>query len=246
VEQFLINLVSGTSGVWSYAVVFGVLLACGLGAPLPEDVSLILGGFLVQQGKAELLVMMTVGYFGIIIGDSTIFYAGRRIGSKVGTRGGFISRIVTPEKRARVEGLFKRHGEKIIMVARFMPGVRSVTYFTAGSVGMKYSHFIFFDSVAALGSAPIFVYLGYRFGGELEYLIDQIRKGQRGVLAVIVLLLGVGFFVFRWRSAQEAKKNAEALKKAAELAALPAPDPSPVPAKPVELAPPPTPGTDRA
>lgn len=71
-EEQLISFVSGTSGVWSYAVVFGVLLACGLGAPLPEDVSLILGGFLVQQGKADLLVMMAVGYFGIIIGDSTI------------------------------------------------------------------------------------------------------------------------------------------------------------------------------
>lgn len=246
-EQFLISFVSGTSGVWSYAVVFGVLLACGLGAPLPEDVSLILGGFLVQQGKADLLVMMAVGYCGIIIGDSTIFYAGRRIGSKVGTRGGFFSRIVTPEKRARVEGLFKRHGEKIIMVARFMPGVRSVTYFTAGSVGMRYSHFIFFDSVAALGSAPIFVYLGYKFGGELEFLIDQIRKGQRGVLLVIVALLVVGFFVYRWRAAQEKRKNADALKRAAELAALPAPDPSPAPAKPVgELAPPPAPGADRA
>lgn len=165
----------------------------------------------------------------------------------MGTRGGFFSRIVTPEKRARVEGLFKRHGEKIIMVARFMPGVRSVTYFTAGSVGMKYSHFIFFDSVAALGSAPIFVYLGYKFGDELEYLIDQIRKGQRGVLIVLAVLVVVGVFVVRWRAAQEKKKNADALKREAELAALPAPDPSPAPAKPVsELASPPTPGTDWA
>ncbi len=223
-EDFLLNLVQGTTGVVSYLVVFGILLACGLGMPLPEDVSLILGGFLVHQGRAELWAMMLTGYVGIIVGDSLIFYAGRRIGSKVGTRpGGFFARIVKPDKRARVEGLFKRHGEKIVMLARFMPGVRAVTYFTAGSVGMKYSHFIFFDSVAALGSAPIFVYLGYRFGGELDYLIDQIRKGQRGVLAAMVVIGVVGWLVMRWRAKREAQKNAEALRAAQEAQGLPPP-----------------------
>ena len=153
--NFLQEFVGGTGGAIPYAVVFGVLLACGLGIPLPEDISLIFGGFLVFEQQAALSLMMLTGYLGIIVGDSMIFYFGRRIGSKVGARpGGFFSRIVTPQKRARVEGLFKRHGEKIVMIARFLPGVRAVTYFTAGSVGMRYSHFVFFDSVAALGSAP--------------------------------------------------------------------------------------------
>lgn len=220
-EDFLLSLVQGTSGAVSYLVVFAILLACGLGLPLPEDVSLILGGFLVHQGRAELWAMMLTGYVGIIVGDSLIFYAGRRIGSKVGTKpGGFFARIVKPEKRARVEGLFKRHGEKIVMLARFMPGVRAVTYFTAGSVGMKYSHFVFFDSVAALGSAPIFVYLGYRFGGELDYLIDQIRKGQRGVLAAMVVIGVVGYLVMRWRAKREAQKNAAALRAQQEAQGL--------------------------
>jgi membrane protein DedA with SNARE-associated domain len=186
-----------------------------LGVPLPEDVSLILGGFLVYSGKSNLYLMMVTGYLGIIIGDSMIFFAGRRIGSKVGQKaGGFFSRIVTPEKRARVELLFAKHGEKIIMLARFLPGVRSVTYFTAGSVGMKWSHFAFFDSIAALASAPIFVFLGYKFGGELDMLIQQIRKGQQGVLVAIAVIAIIGFFVYRWRSKREQKLNEEALRAA--------------------------------
>jgi membrane protein DedA with SNARE-associated domain len=213
VEKLLFTLVGGASGIFSYLIVFGILLACGLGVPLPEDVSLILGGFLVYEERADLLAMMATGYFGIIIGDSLIFYFGRRIGSRVGSKpGGFFARIVTPEKRARVEGLFKKHGEKIVMLARFLPGVRAVTYFTAGSVGMKYSHFLFFDSVAALASAPAFVYLGYRFGDKLEFIIDQIRKGQRGVLIAIVVLVVVGVIYSRWRARREARANAEALR----------------------------------
>jgi membrane protein DedA with SNARE-associated domain len=205
------DLIGTAGGAWPYLAVFGVLLACGLGVPLPEDISLIFGGWLAYAGRAHLPLMMLTGYLGIIYGNSMIFYFGRRIGSRVGTRpGGFFSRIVTPQKRARVEGLFTKHGEKIVMITRFIPGVRAVTYFTAGSVGMRYSHFLFFDSVAALASAPIFVYLGYRFGGELDFLLQQIKKGQPGVLAALaVLALGV-VVISRWRARREARLNAEA------------------------------------
>jgi membrane protein DedA with SNARE-associated domain len=217
-ETFVLNLVGAASGGLSYVLVFGVLLACGLGLPLPEDITLIAGGIAVYKEVAHLYPMMLTGYLGIICGDSMIFYFGRRLGSKVGQKpGGFFARIVTPAKRARVEGLFQKHGEKIIMLARFLPGVRAVTYFTAGSVGMRYSHFVFFDSVAALLSAPGFVYLGFRFGGELEYLLAQIRKGQTGVLIALGVLVVVGVVVSRWRAAREAKANAEALRQQQSL-----------------------------
>lgn len=212
-ESFLFNLVGGTSGPFAYLVVFGILFVCGLGLPLPEDVSLILGGYLVHDGKAELPLMMLTGYLGIIVGDSMIFFFGRRLGSKVGQKpSGFFARIVTPEKRARVEGLFKKHGEKIVMLARFLPGVRAVTYFTAGSVGMKWRRFALYDSIAALGSAPIFVYLGFRFGGELDSLISAIKRGQRNVLIAIVVIGVVTFLVSRWRSKREQRLNEAALR----------------------------------
>lgn len=222
-EALVENLLGGASGVASYLIVLGILLACGLGVPMPEDLSLILGGVLVYKGQAALPAMMATGYLGIILGDSLIFMFGRRIGSKVGSKpGGFFARIVTPEKRARVEGLFMKHGEKVVMIARFLPGVRAVTYFTAGSVGMKYSHFLFFDSVAALASAPAFVYLGYRFGDKIDYLREQIRTGQTWVLATLAVVIVVAVLVSRWRSKREAAANAEALRarQAAEAEAV--------------------------
>jgi len=98
VEQFVLNLLQETIGALSYGEVFAILIACGLVVPLPEDVSLILGGYLVYQGRANLFTMMAVGYLGIICGDSIIFNFGRRIGTKVGQKpGGFFARIVTPE-----------------------------------------------------------------------------------------------------------------------------------------------------
>jgi membrane protein DedA with SNARE-associated domain len=222
VEQFLHDLLTSSSGFASYLLVFGVLLACGLGVPLPEDISLILGGFLAYQGSVNLTVMMVVGFVGILCGDSLIYLAGRRVGTRVGRKGavGFLARIVTPEKRAKVESLFAAHGQKIVMIARFLPGVRAVTYFTAGSAGMSYWRFIFWDGIAALASAPVFVYLGYRFGGELKQLYHAVKNGQIVVVGTLVVA-ALGYLIFRLR------KNA-ALKR--EMAAQKGSPPTSVPA----------------
>jgi membrane protein DedA with SNARE-associated domain len=233
-EDLLLQLVDQTSGFFSYGIVFAVLLLCGLGAPLPEDISLILGGYLVHDGKAQLWLMMIVGFLGILFGDSIIFFAGRRIGSQIGNKpAGVFARIVTPEKRARVEGLFHRHGEKIVMLARFMPGVRAVTFFTAGSVRMKYRRFVLFDGLAALVSAPLFVFLGYKFGGELEQLIDNVRKGQTrvvvGLAAVIVSYLAYLIWKNRRDKALAAAEKAQliALASGTEIRSGPSPSVQP-------------------
>lgn len=221
-EELLTNLLSNTQGVFAYATVFLVLLACGLGVPLPEDVSLILGGFLSHKGAASLPIMMAVGFVGILAGDSLIFNFGRKLGSNVGRKqGGFFARIITPEKRAKVEGLFEKHGQKIVMIARFMPGVRAVTYFTAGSVGMPYWRFIIWDGLAALASAPLFVFLGFHFGSELDYLIDQIKKSQTAVLIGVAVLAGVWFLWQRRKAAVARAAAAKDLQQAAVVPVIP-------------------------
>ena len=204
-EAFLFSLVAGANGLGAYLIVFTILVVCGLGVPLPEDITLILGGWMAYTGAANLSVMMGVGFLGILVGDSLIYMAGRRLGTKVGSRpGGFFARIVTPEKRAKVEGMFAKHGQKIVMIARFLPGVRAVTYFTAGSARMNYGSFILWDGLAALASAPIFVWLGFHFGGELDYLKEKLKDGQVVVFGSLALL-AIGAFLYMRRRAAVAR-----------------------------------------
>lgn len=209
-EFFLQTLVAGKAGWLAYGTVFAILVACGLGVPLPEDISLILGGYLAHQGSADLAAMMAVGFVGILVGDSLIYLAGRRLGTRVGTGrgGGFFARVVTPDKRAKVEQMFARHGRKVVMIARFMPGVRAVTYFTAGSVRMSYWRFIFWDGLAAILSAPLFVYAGYVFGDKLDLLIDKLKEGQLAVFGTLAVVVA-GWLGVRWlRRRREAARDA--------------------------------------
>lgn len=212
-DVLLKTLLVGSHGAMAYLSIFAVLVACGLGVPLPEDISLILGGFLVFKGAAHLWLMVATGFVGILAGDTLIYIAGRRVGRSVRTGHGWLARVVTPARRIVVEGLFARHGEKIVIAARFMPGVRAVTYFTAGSAGMPYPRFICFDGLAALVSAPLFVLLGFRFGRHLQQVIELMKKYQLIAVGLMLLVVLGWAAVRRWREVHLARKACAELKE---------------------------------
>jgi membrane protein DedA with SNARE-associated domain len=172
--------------------VFTLLVACGLGLPLPEDVALITGGYLAGKGPpigvGSLPAMVLVGLAGILIGDTIIFRAGATYGEALlQTR---IGRHIPGEKVERVIGLFERHGPKFIMMARFLPGVRAVTYFVAGTTGLPYWKFILYDGIAACASAPGWVLLGH-WAGRHRMLRKAWHYAKEVQIGAILIVLGI-------------------------------------------------------
>lgn len=186
----------GGHALLAYAGVLGVLLLCGLGLPLPEDVVLITGGYLSHEGHARLGPMLVVGFVGILLGDSIIFFAGRRLGARfAGSR--LMRRILSAEKQERVQEYFGRWGNLIVIAARFMPGLRAPTYFTCGGTRMPYWQFLMYDGMAALVSAPLWVILGHIGGDSIHAVIEATRPIHWAILTVV----GGGTAVFvgyRW------------------------------------------------
>ena len=128
--QALLAILTSAHGALAYTLIFGVLLACGIGLPLPEDVALVTGGYLSFIGAVTLPLMLLVSFAGILLGDYLIFAAGRRYGNELAeTR--WIRRLVTDEKRMRCEAYFAVHGQGLIFAARFLPGLRAVTLWVA-------------------------------------------------------------------------------------------------------------------
>ncbi len=80
-----------------------------------------------------------------------------------------------------------------------MPGVRAVAFFTAGSAGMPYARFICFDGLAALASAPAFVFLGFRFGRQLQHIIEILKRFQIATAIIIVVTVCAWVGWRRWQ-----------------------------------------------
>jgi membrane protein DedA with SNARE-associated domain len=214
----LVEQLSGQSLAYGGTVVFLILLLCGFGLPMPEDVVLVTGGVIAWLASPleqvslramlhhrALAAMVVIGVGGILAGDSAIYWLGRRLGSHIAEHR-LLRRIVPPEKMERVETLLRRRGKIVVMVARFLPGLRAPTYFTVGHARLPYWQFVLFDGLAALVSAPLWVCLGFWFGSDIERAAREAsRFGHYVLLALAVVLTAL---LVRWLAARRGARDA--------------------------------------
>jgi len=157
---------------------FIMLILCGLGLPVPEDIVLMTAGALAEIEQRSWIEMAVLMYAGVMIGDSTIFFAGRYFGRKLRSARWF-QRMLSAPKQAKVESLFERYGSMVLFIGRFLPGLRAPIFFTAGSMRVGYWKFFAFDGLAALVSVPFFVWLGHWLWFKFK---DDIKELERTLL----------------------------------------------------------------
>jgi membrane protein DedA with SNARE-associated domain len=210
----LVDLLAGNSLDIGMAFVFVILLLCGFGLPMPEDVILVTGGVLAWLASdletvtvsgllaaRGLLAMIVIGLCGILAGDTVIFLAGRRYGHRVADFGP-LRRIITPEKLELVEKKIRKRGNVVVMFARFLPGLRAPTFFTVGHARMPLWEFLLFDGVAALVSAPLWVCVGFWFGSDLEQAARVAARFSHYILTAVAVVLVA--LAVRWLQARRA------------------------------------------
>lgn len=190
---------------YGYWAVFFVLLICGFGVPIPEDITLVSGGVISGLGYTNVHWMLVVSMIGVLVGDSTMYWLGRIYGEKI-LKFPLIRKIATPERFTQVQERFEKQGWKLLFVARFLPGLRAVVYLVSGITRkVTFTRFVLVDFFAAIISVPIWVYLGDFGARNLDWLESQIRKGQ---MAIWVILIVAGLFVF-WKWKKSRKNKAE-------------------------------------
>jgi membrane protein DedA with SNARE-associated domain len=185
-----------------YVAVFAVLLVSAFGIPIPEDISLVAGGVIAGLGHADVRVMCAVGLVGVLLGDSIVFLIGYLFGVHA-LRWRWVAHLLTPRRHAQVKAKFVRYGNRLMFVARFLPGLRTAVFLTAGmSHRVSFLRFLAFDGLAALLSVPFWVWLGYIGAENRVWLLDWIRRGQGAIALGVVLLIALTVWVF-WRRAQQ-------------------------------------------
>lgn len=171
-----------------YLIIIGVLLISGFGVPIPEDVPIIIGGYLSGIGVCDPWVMLPAIFAAIVGADFMVFWLGRRYGHHV-PRLPLLRRFLTQDRLARTEAMLHRHGGKFIFMARFLPGLRTAAFFTAGVFKLPSWKFLAYDGAAALVSVPAIFVLAYYFADEIDRVKGWIADGQIAALVVCVLVL---------------------------------------------------------
>ena len=186
-------LVGQASGLNTYLIIFGVLFFCGLGLPIPEDITLVTAGYLAGIEKISFLGANIVCFVGVLVGDNILFLIGKKYGFSV-LQWPIFRRVFSQKRLDKAFEKVRKNARIICFTARFMPGLRACIYLICGIVGVPYRVFILQDSIAALLSVPLFVWLGFYFHSEIEGMFEIAKSIQSYIFIAVFLVVGVIVF----------------------------------------------------
>jgi membrane-associated protein len=201
VDEYLRDLVE-MYGPWIYAILFLIVFAeTGLVVTpfLPGDSLLFAAGALAATGALDVTVATVVVLAAAIIGDAVNYSIGRSAGRQLVRRAESDPRWrrwINPAYVARAHEFFERHGGKAIVLARFMPIVRTFVPFVAGIGEMSYPKFAFYNVAGAVLWVGVCVGAGYAFG-NVPVVRDNFSLVAIGIVIVSVLPMVVEFIRYR-------------------------------------------------
>lgn len=182
IDKHLSSLIS-TYGTWSYAILFIIVfMETGVVVTpfLPGDSLLFAAGSFSALGTFNIVILYSLMVFAAILGDSINYMIGHTIGPKLIASK---SRILKKEHLDKTHKYFEKYGGKTIIIARFIPIVRTFAPFVAGIGAMTYSRFIFYNITGGILWVSLFVLGGYFFGN-----IPLVKSNFTLVIMVIIVI----------------------------------------------------------
>jgi membrane protein DedA with SNARE-associated domain len=177
---------------WGYLALLGLLLLTGIGSPIPEDLLLLVGGYLVFIGALTWPLTLAIGLIGVVGSDMLLYSAGRHLAWH--PRRNLEERVLSPARLRRVTLWFARFGALAVFGARLVPGTRALVFVTAGLQGLPASRFLICDSLGALIWVPLVLLVGHRLGnrvGDLNAILGWMQHGGAWLAAFAAILLVV-------------------------------------------------------
>lgn len=173
----------------------GILIESA-GIPFPGEALLLAAAAWAAARHHSLALVILFGFTGAVVGANVGYYLGYRGGRPFVERFGSVFRI-RPEHIARSELFFARHGDKAVLAARFVLGLRTWGSMLAGMARMPLIRFQVFSAIGALGWAIVVGVAGYLLGNNLPLITAVIRDIGIGGLVLVVVIVAVALVASR-------------------------------------------------
>jgi membrane protein DedA with SNARE-associated domain len=168
------------------------------GIPVPGETVLIAAALFAGAGRLNIVAVGIVGFLAAIVGDNIGFLIGHFGGRALALRWGKYV-FLTPERLDKAQSFFERHGGKIIVVARFIEGLRQANGIVAGISGMHWRRFLLFNAIGAALWVGVWVSVGYLAGNHITTIYNQITRYSLYVLIAAAVAV-VAFIAWHLRS----------------------------------------------
>ncbi len=201
IDVYLLDLVT-TYGAWVYAGLFAVVFAeTGLVVTpiLPGDSLLFAAGALAASGALDVRFLLVLLVAAAVAGDAVNYSIGRAVGARIIRRAEADPRWrrwINPVHIAKAHEFFERHGGKAIVLARFMPIIRTFVPFVAGAAEMTYTSFALYNVAGGVAWVAICVGAGYVFG-NVPIVKENFTLVALGIVAVSLLPMVIEYLRHR-------------------------------------------------
>jgi membrane protein DedA with SNARE-associated domain len=208
-EQHLpgvLHTLEPTLNHYGYLAVAGLVLIEDFGVPVPGETVLILAAVYAGGGRLNIVLVALLGFAGALLGDNIGFAIGHFGGRPLVERYGRYV-FITPARLDKATWFFQRHGGKIIIVARFIEGLRQANGIIAGISGMHWPRFLVFNAIGAALWVIVWTSVGYFAGSNIDTIYNQATRYDR-YLAIALVLLLVAYIARRVVRARRARASA--------------------------------------
>ena len=193
--------------LWPYAAMMGAQFFCGLGLPpLPEEAVVIAAAVVTGSNNLQPLLAWPACIIGILLADLVLYGIGRFGRSRL-FRYRWVNRFLPPGRRERIDVGFARHGVKIMMTSRLLPGVRTGVFIMAGAVHYPFIRFLVADGLFLVFGVGFFFFGGYYFSEAITNLVNNLHSVQDWVITILVPFV-IGYLVYiylrHWRNRKQA------------------------------------------
>lgn len=192
IDKYL-TLIIQQYGILTYAILFLIIFVeTGVVVMpfLPGDSMLFAAGALAASGSMNFLILLVVVYLAAILGDTVNYYIGKKIGKKILEKENV--RFINKEYLKKAQKFYEKHGSMTIVLARFIPIIRTFAPFVAGISEMNYSKFIPYNMIGGGLWVSLFLGGGYLFG-NLSFIKNHFSYV---LIAIIIISLLPGVIVF--------------------------------------------------
>jgi len=202
-DQHLHNIIQGYGG-WTYGILFLVIfLETGVVITpfLPGDSLLFAAGTFAGLGLFNAPLLFGLLFVAAVLGDTVNYWIGYKIGPRVFGRE---YRFLNRSHLEKTQGFYEKHGGKTIVLARFVPIIRTFAPFIAGVGMMNYRRFIFYNIFGAFIWTSIFIFGGYFFG-NIPFVKHNFEIVILSIIFISILPMGIEYIHNRFHQKQKRK-----------------------------------------
>lgn len=190
--KILIDNLLATFGNYVYLALFFIIFAetgLAVGFFLPGDSLLVVSGLFAAAGKLNIALILIAFFLGSVIGDSTGYWTGRVMGKTLFNREK--SFIFKPSRVEKAKEFFEKYGAKTVILARFVPIVRTFAPLVIGATEMPYAKFLTYSVLGGLLWILSMVLAGYFLGGVIERALDIKLEDHIEKVVIVVVFLSI-------------------------------------------------------